>query len=78
VSDRNKKVPTHEEIALRAYEIYLKRGGESGRELNDWLAAEKERTASHHTDAHEPTVPDVTPMRKRTADVKRRSQRSVS
>jgi hypothetical protein len=71
VSDRNKKVPTHEEIALRAYEIYLKRGGGSGGELNDWLAAEKERTASHQTDVHEPTVPDVTPMRKRSTASKR-------
>jgi len=47
MSDSNKKVPTHEEIALRAFEIYLKRGGESGGELDDWLAAEKELTVLH-------------------------------
>ena len=33
---------TREEIELRAYEIYLKRGGEDGNALDDWLAAEKE------------------------------------
>jgi len=70
VSASNKKVPTHEEIALRAFEIYLKRGGESGGELDDWLAAEKELTESLQMDAHEPKV-DVTPLRKRSAQTKR-------
>jgi hypothetical protein len=31
-----------EEIRLRAYEIYLERGGQLGRELDDWLQAERE------------------------------------
>lgn len=31
-----------EEIKLRAYEIYLERGEQSGRELDDWLQAERE------------------------------------
>jgi len=34
--------PSHEEIRHRAYEIYLKRGGLSGNELDDWLRAERE------------------------------------
>jgi hypothetical protein len=34
--------PSHEEIRLRAYEIYLERGGLPGNELNDWLQAERE------------------------------------
>ena len=33
---------TEDEIRLRAYEIYLKRGGESGDEFNDWIQAERE------------------------------------
>ena len=70
MSGSNKKVPTHEEIALRAFEIYLKRGGGSGRELDDWLAAEKELSESPEMDAHETTV-DVTPLRKRSARAKR-------
>jgi hypothetical protein len=32
----------HEEIARRAYEIYLKRGAVPGRELDDWVQAEQE------------------------------------
>jgi len=31
-----------EEIRLRAYEFYLERGEEPGRELDDWLQAERE------------------------------------
>jgi len=36
------KPPGHEEIALRAYELYVERGCVSGRELDDWLQAESE------------------------------------
>ena len=46
VSDTQIKVPTLEEIELRAYEIYLKRGDADGVALEDWLAAEKELCAS--------------------------------
>jgi hypothetical protein len=34
--------PSHEEIRLRAYEIYLERGWLPGHELDDWLQAEGE------------------------------------
>lgn len=34
--------PSREEIRLRAYEIYLGRGGVPGNELDDWLQAEGE------------------------------------
>jgi DUF2934 family protein len=34
--------PTHEEITLRAYEIYLERGGAPGDALQDWTRAERE------------------------------------
>lgn len=37
-----KSAPTHEEIALRAYEIYLERGGARGDALQDWTRAERE------------------------------------
>jgi hypothetical protein len=30
------------DIALRAYELYQQRGGEDGRDLDDWLRAEAE------------------------------------
>jgi hypothetical protein len=34
--------PTEEEIAVRAYHIYLERGGAEGEPLDDWLEAERE------------------------------------
>lgn len=67
MSRTDKKTPTQKEIELRAYEMYLQRGGEHGNELNDWLAAEKELNESLQMDTAEPTVPDVMPLRKRAA-----------
>ena len=49
MSDTQIKVPSLEEIELRAYEIYLKRGDADGVALEDWLAAEKELWASRQT-----------------------------
>lgn len=37
-----KTPPTREEIALRAYQIYLERGSAPGNELEDWTRAERE------------------------------------
>jgi len=39
-----RKIPTAEQIEVRAYELYLERGCEDGYDLADWLAAEKELT----------------------------------
>jgi hypothetical protein len=33
---------TREQIESRAYEIYLRRGGENGSDQEDWFAAERE------------------------------------
>jgi Protein of unknown function (DUF2934) len=33
---------TEDHIARRAFEIYLDRGSKNGRDIDDWLAAEKE------------------------------------
>jgi hypothetical protein len=35
----------HEQIALRAYHLFLERGGTHGQHLNDWLKAEREVVA---------------------------------
>lgn len=40
------EAPTREEIAQRAYEIYLTRGGVSGQEEDDWYQAERELRAA--------------------------------
>ncbi len=37
-----KNQPTQEEIALRAYQIYLKRGATPGNEFEDWVEAERQ------------------------------------
>jgi hypothetical protein len=45
VSDRDvvqSHLEAEQRIRERAYEIYLSRGGEPGRELEDWLQAERE------------------------------------
>jgi hypothetical protein len=34
--------PTHQEVAARAYQIYLERGRVEGHEIDDWLQAEYE------------------------------------
>lgn len=34
--------PTHEQIARRAYEIFLARGGTPGNPEHDWFQAERE------------------------------------
>ena len=34
--------PRFEEIRIRAYEIYIERGGQTGHDLDDWLQAERE------------------------------------
>jgi hypothetical protein len=34
--------PTREEIAARAFEIYQRRGGTDGQEIDDWVRAEQE------------------------------------
>jgi len=39
-----RKLPTAEQIAQRAYELYLQRGCEDGHDVADWLAAERELT----------------------------------
>ncbi len=39
---RAKTGPTHEEITLRAYHIFLERGSTPGNPLEDWIRAERE------------------------------------
>lgn len=61
MTDTEKKVPSLEEIELRAYEIWLRRGDGDGVALEDWLAAERELLASHQTELSNPTFPLVKP-----------------
>lgn len=38
--------PTPEEVRVRAYQIYLARGAQAGREAEDWAQAERELQAT--------------------------------
>ena len=38
----NRTGPTYEQIARRAYELFLARGGSHGHHEDDWLQAERE------------------------------------
>ena len=51
------KEVSKENIAHRAYELYTQRGCEPGRDVEDWVSAEKELGA----------VPNVTPAKARAA-----------
>ena len=37
-----RREPSREEIARRAHELYLQRGSEQGKDVEDWVEAEKE------------------------------------
>ena len=45
------KEPRIERIARRAHEIYVARGGEHGKALDDWLQAEREIDAEDEEEA---------------------------
>ena len=55
--------PTYEEIATRAYFRHLERGGTSGNEMADWLAAEAELRALHASSTPVPAKPRKAPAR---------------
>jgi Protein of unknown function (DUF2934) len=59
-------LPSADAIAARAYQLFLERGCQHGRELEDWLAAERELGVA--------SVPSVVTAR-RAAD-RRRAPRS--
>ena len=42
--EKKKKTPTEDAIRAKAYERYVRRGGEPGREEEDWREAERELT----------------------------------
>jgi hypothetical protein len=42
---RRQNAPSADDVARRAYELYESRGSEPGRDLDDWLQAERELSA---------------------------------
>jgi hypothetical protein len=53
VQDRSLDLARRDNIRRRAYEIYLERGSVPGRDLEDWLQAERELTADESMAASE-------------------------
>ena len=53
------KQPTHQEIAARAYELYVQRGRIDGYDMDDWLQAEYElmQLPMHKIAELDPPVP---------------------
>jgi DUF2934 family protein len=40
-----RREPSIEEISKQAYNLYVERGGEHGRDIEDWVRAEKDLSA---------------------------------
>jgi len=62
--------PTEQQIASRAHQIFLERGGTPGCDLDDWLQAERELTAAvkphdapRPSAASRPPLPNPRPTR---------------
>jgi len=49
--------PTREEIAQRAYDIYVERGYQEGRDVEDWLEAELQLSAADAESEASESVP---------------------
>jgi hypothetical protein len=69
------KKPTEEQIQRRAYEIYMKHG-KPGRDLENWLTAERELTEIIERDDREATPWEDTSSRRAVdGNIKVRSRR---
>jgi len=51
-SGGNSAPPGPDRISMRAYELYLARGGSDGQDMEDWLAAERELSQSGAGHSH--------------------------
>ncbi len=52
--------PTLEQITHRAYALYLERGGEDGKDVQDWVRAEKELTHPSVAESSKPRAAQLT------------------
>ncbi len=66
MADLYQDVPTRDQIQLRAYELYVKRGREDGRDVEDWLAAETELRNHHSSSTGRADKRDDSQQRPRT------------
>jgi hypothetical protein len=40
--DQSSPRPTYDDVAKRAYELFIERGGAHGQDWDDWLSAERQ------------------------------------
>ena len=64
-----KRKPTHLQIANRAFEIYVSRGGDHGQDVGDWFEAERQLVAEFAR--IKPTVKRTLSARRGTGHKKR-------
>ncbi|MFZ0521665.1 MAG: DUF2934 domain-containing protein [Candidatus Acidiferrales bacterium] len=58
----NRRIPSHEAIERRAYEIYVERGAVEGDDVANWLAAEDELLArAEEAEAAKSPIEDLRP-----------------
>ena len=60
--------PGQDEIARRAYELFLHRGSASGHETDDWLQAEAELSARGGESEREEQRPEPSPATQQPAE----------
>ena len=56
--DTTAATPARDRVAMRAYELYVARGGSDGQALDDWIAAERELDDERTRRDDEKTRPD--------------------
>jgi Protein of unknown function (DUF2934) len=47
------RIPSNEDVARRAYELFQACGGEPGHDLDHWLEAERELSQTSPNEAHD-------------------------
>jgi hypothetical protein len=57
-----RREPSGEEIARRAYELYLQRTGEQGKDVEDWIRAEKELSDEPVAEPAEPRARQISTL----------------
>lgn len=68
----------HERIAERAYELHQKRGGDHGRDWEDWLEAERMVLSEQNGQNEAPTHLKFRPNPSENADPKRSKARKTA
>lgn len=58
----NRPGPDHDDIARKAYELYLERGAEEGHAIRDWLDAESELKGEIPTPEEAQRAPSADPV----------------